>query len=180
MLAGKDGEHNLVIGQNCRYGKGAAGKGFADGDHIRADALVVAGEHFACAADAGLYLIGNKKDIVLVAEVIAGLEVAVRRDIYAGLSLDGLYQHCAHLVAFFFQDLAEGVNIVVGDLDEARCERPVLGIAVRIRRHCDDGDGPSVEVAVAHDDEGLVLRDALYLVTPAACKLQCRLNGLSA
>ena len=180
MLAGADGEHDLVVGEDGGNGQGAAGEGLADGDHVRAHAFVVAGEQLAGAADAGLDLVGDEQHVVRVAQVEAFLEVALVRDIDAGFALDGLHDHGADLVALFVQDLPQRLGVVIGNVDETGREGPVLAVAVRVAGHRDDGDGAAVEVAVGHDDEGLVLRDALHLVAPAAGQLEGRLDGLGA
>ncbi len=71
-------------------------------------------------------------------------------------------------------------DVVVRDHIEARGVRSESFAAVRVRAGADDGDGAPVEIAFAHDDAGLVARDALALVAPFAGQLQRGLHGLGA
>ena len=138
---------------------------------------MVAGEQLAGAADARLHLVGDEQDVVRVAQVVAFLEIALVRDIDAGFTLDGLDDHGANLVTLLVQHFAQRLGVVIGNVDETGREGSVLGIAVRVVGHGDDGDGPAMEIAVRHDDEGLVLGDALHFVTPAAGQLEGCLDG---
>src|SRR5207302_10545043 len=57
----------------------AAAQGFRCHDEIGLDAVTLAGEHRAGAAEAGLHLVGDEEDSVVVAEIDENLEVVRRR-----------------------------------------------------------------------------------------------------
>ena len=141
---------------------------------------MVAGEHLAGTGDTRLHLVGDEEHVVRVAEVVAFLDIAIVRHIDAGLALDGFHDHGADLVAFLVEDFLQRFRVVVRDFDEARGERTVVVVAVRIVRHGDDGDGAAVEIAVTHNDQGLVLRNAFDHVTPAAGQFQGGLHRFGA
>ena len=65
VIAGPEDAHHLAVGQHGRDRVEPAGERLADGDHVRAHALVIAGEQPAGAAQAGLNLVGDEQDIVL-------------------------------------------------------------------------------------------------------------------
>ena len=88
MLAGLNGQHDLVVGQDCRDGKDAARKGLADGYNVGTDALMVAGEHTSGTSDTGLDLVRDEQDVVLLAEVVALFQIAVVWHVDSGLALD--------------------------------------------------------------------------------------------
>ena len=72
------------------YTVGRATQGFAEDEDVRTDALVVACQHLAGAGNAALHLVGHEEDVVLLADVIAFLQVAFVGDVHASLALDGL------------------------------------------------------------------------------------------
>ena len=68
----------------------AAGERLRGGDQVRDDAVVLAREHRAGPAEAGLDLVGDEHDAVLVSELLDRLEVPGRRHDEAALALDRL------------------------------------------------------------------------------------------
>ena len=90
VLAGLNGQHDLVVGQDCRDGEHTAREGLADGDHVGTDALMVAGKHASGASDTGLDLVSDEQDLVLLAEVVTLLQIAVVGHVDSGLALDRL------------------------------------------------------------------------------------------
>ena len=100
---------------------------------------------------------------------------AIIGHIYTSFTLDGFHEETAH--HRILQCLRKSVNIVVGDLDESRGERAETCVCIGINGEGDDGDGTTVEVAVAHDDLGLVLGKTFLVVTPTAAEFKSRLVG---
>ncbi len=115
---------------------------------------------------------------MLVADVIAFLQIALVGDVHAGLALDRLDEETGNLVAVLLQHLLQRVGVVVGYADETGSHRAVVGIALRVVAHSDDGDGAAVEVAFAADNHNLVVLDAFLDDAPAAGQLQGCLVGL--
>ena len=68
VVAGPEDAEDLARGQDGGDGVHAAGEGFAQGDHVRADTLVLAGQELARAAQARLDFIGNHQHVVPAAE----------------------------------------------------------------------------------------------------------------
>ena len=69
------------------------------------------------------------------------------------------------------------VGIVVGDAQEAGSHGTVVGIALGVVAHSDDGDGAAVEVTLAADNLHLIVGDAFFHHAPAAGQLQASLVG---
>ena len=63
-------------------------------------------------------------------------------------------------------------GVVVGDSDETRGHGAIVGIALGVVAHSDDGDGTAVEVAFAAYNHYLFVLNAFLDNTPAAGKLQ--------
>ena len=180
VLAGLDVEHDVVVGQHGADRHHAATEGLAQNDDVGTHTLVVAGQHLAGAGNAALHLVGHEQNVVFLADVVALLEVALIGDIDARLALDGLQQETSHLGAVLGQHLLQRVGIVVGDAQETGGHGAVVGVALGVVAHGDDGDGAAVEVALAADNHHLVVGDALLHHAPATGQLQSRLVGLGA
>ena len=118
-----------------------------------------------------------KQHVVLVAQVEALLQVAIVGHEDASLSLDGLGNKGAHLVAIFVEGTAQGLHVVIRNTDEARRQRTILGVGAGVVAHGDDGHGAAMEVAVAADDFDLIVADAFLHGTPTASQLQGSLNA---
>ena len=68
----------------------AAGERFGDGDEVGLDAGILDAEHLAGAREAGLHLVGDQQDAVLVADRAQRLEQFGRRRMEAALALHRL------------------------------------------------------------------------------------------
>ncbi len=114
---------------------------------------------------------------MLVADVIAFLQIALVGDINAGLALDGFEQETGNGVAVFLQHALKGIGVVVGDADETGSHGTVVGVALGVVAHSDDGDGAAVEVAFAADDLHVLILDTFLHHAPAASQLEAGLVG---
>src|SRR5690606_673590 len=68
----------------------AAAETLGHGDQVRLDAGMLDREHPAAAAEAGLYLVGDQQDAVLVAGFAQAAQEVRRRRVEAALPLDRL------------------------------------------------------------------------------------------
>ena len=141
---------------------------------------MVAGQHFACAANTALHLVGHEEHVVLLADVVALLQVAFIGDVNASLALDGFQQETGDFVAFLLKHFLKSIGVVVGDADEAGSHGAVVGVALGVIAHGDDGDGTAMEVAFAAHDFHLVVRDTFFDDTPTAGELEARFVGFRA
>ena len=177
VLAGAEHAEDVLVGDDRGDRDDAAAERLAEDVDVGDDALVVAGEGLAGAAEAGLDLVGGEQHVVLGAEVADAAQVAVRRDDHAALALDRLDQDRDGVGVDRGLDRGQ---VAVGDGDEAGRERAEAVAGVGVVGEADDGGGPAVEVAGGDDDLGLVGGDALDLVAPLAGDLDRGLDGLGA
>ena len=178
VLAGQDVEHDVVVGQTGTDGQHATTESLTQDDNVGAHTVVLRAEHASGAGNTRLHLVGNEQHVVLVAQVEALLQVAIVGHEDAGLALDGLGDESAHLLAILVESFLKRLGIVIGNADEARRQRTVLGIRTGVVTHGDDRHGASVEVALAADNLNLVVLDAFFHSAPAASQLQGRLYAL--
>ena len=178
VLTGLDVEHDVVIGKASRDRQHTTTQSLAQDDDVGTDAVVLAAQHLACTGDTGLHLVGDEQHVVLVAQVVAFLQIAIIGHKHASLALDGLDDEGCYLLAIFLESVLKGLGVIVGDADEAWGERAVVGIRAGVVAHGDDGDGASVEVALAADDLHLFVVNTFLDRTPTTCQLQRGLNGL--
>ena len=103
-----------------------AGDALGRGDQVGDDALVLAGEPGAGAAEAGLDLVGDEQDAVLAAELDERRQVARAGDDEAALALDGLDHDGGHVVgADLGADVVDGLG--GGRSAARRRRRPASG-----------------------------------------------------
>ena len=178
MLTRFDIQHDIIVGQHGAHGHHATAEGLAEDKDVGTHILVVAGQHLTRTGDTALHLVGHEQHIVFLADIIAFLQVAIVRHIDAGLTLDGFEQEARHLLAVFSEAFLQRVGIVVGNAQEAGGHGTIVGVALGVVAHGDDGDGAAVEVTLAADDFHLVVGDAFFHHTPTAGQLQTCLVGL--
>jgi len=143
---------------------------------VPAYGFVLAGQHPPGAAEAGLHLVRDQQHAALRTDLPGRLQVAGGGDHDSRLALDRLHQERADVVVL--ERALQRGHVVVGDLDQPRGVGTEAGPAVGIGAGRDDGDGAAVEVALAHHDLRLAVRDALLLVGPLAGQLEGGLDGL--
>ena len=177
VVAGVEEAEDLARAEHGGDGIEAAGERLADDEHVGLDALVLVGEELAGAAEAGLDLVGDEQDAVLLADGGGVFEEAVGRHEDAGLALDGLDEEGGGVGR---DGGAQGGGIAEGDDLEAGREGAEAVAVLRVGGEADDGDGAAVEVVGADDDLGLIFRHALDLVGPLAGELEGGLDGLGA
>jgi len=144
-------------------------------DGVKPDAVVLIGEGLARASEARLDLVGDEQDLVLPAEGGGLLQEALGRDVDARLALYRLHQEGAGVGRDGF---LESLGIAEGDDLEAGGKGAEAVLVGFLGAEAHDGGGAAVEVVGADDDLGLVLPDALYLLTPLAGGLDGGLYGL--
>ena len=116
VLARLEDAEDLPVGHDRRDRVAAAAQGLADDDHVGPHALVLAGEELARAAEAGLDLVGDEEDVVLLADLGGLPEEPVGRDEDAGLGLDGLDQEGGRVRR---DGLFQGLGVAEGNDGEA-------------------------------------------------------------
>ena len=79
---------NFIGGADNSHRQITAGESFTDGHDIRGDTGMVAGEHFACSAEAGSNFVGNQKYAVFITELTQLLQVERRIDTHACAALN--------------------------------------------------------------------------------------------
>jgi hypothetical protein len=131
VLAGGEKAHQGFVGQDGRDRVEAARESLADDGHIRPHALMLSGEELAGAAQAGLDLIQDEQDILLLAEFRDLLEVAGWGDQHAAFALDGLEHDGAGVGG---DGLFERGKVTVFDGDEAGCEGSEIVLVVLVAR----------------------------------------------
>ena len=176
VLARLDGEHHLVAGQHRRHRQHSTRQRLAEDEHVGLDAVVVAAEHAAGAAEAGLHLVGDEEGAVLATEGLGTGEVAGLGDDDAGLALDGLHHEGGD--GGVLQGGLEGAEVVVGDEVEVGEKGAEVGRGRLVGGRGDGGQSAAPEVAGSEDHSRLVGRDALHLVRPLARQLDGRLATL--
>ena len=92
MLAGLEHAEHVAVADDCRHRHDAAAERLAEHVEVRHDALVVAREGAAGAAEAGLDLVGGEEDVLAGADLADAAQVALGRDDHAALALDRLDQ----------------------------------------------------------------------------------------
>jgi hypothetical protein len=157
----------------------------AEDDHVRLDVVPLITEHLSGPAKTSLDLVTNQEHVVLLAEFGALCEVSVIRDEDTSLSLNRLNQERSRLLSVSLEGLFQVANVVVANHaaivvgSNTLKERTKANSALRVGRHGNDTQGPSVEVSVNGQDPGLAIWDLLDLVSPLASELQSSLNSLS-
>ena len=91
VLAGLEGQHDLVAREHGRDRVDAAAERLAQDDNVRLDALVVAREHLAGACQAGLDLVRDEEDVALAAQLRSAPQVPGVGHDHAGLALNRLH-----------------------------------------------------------------------------------------
>lgn len=186
VLTGLDDEHHLVVGEDSRDRVDTSGEGLAKQKDIGLDVVVVNAEHLSGTGKTGLDLVGDQEDVVLLAELGDLLEVAIVGDHDTSLTLNGLDQEGADVLAVVLEDVLEVLDVVVADgaaglgadganVGEVRTESETC---VGVGRHGNDSDSASVEVLSAGENDGLALGDVLLKVAPLAGELDGSLDGL--
>ena len=177
VLAGLEQAEDLAVRDHGRQRHDAAAERLAEHVDVGLDALAVAGERRAGAAQARLDLVGDHQHAAARGDLTHLRQETLRRHDHAGLALDGLEQHGHGVVV---DGGLDGVGVPERNVYEARGvggER-LAGVLVVAER--DDRRGTAVEIALHHDDLGPALGDALGFVPPLAGGLDRGLDGLDA
>ena len=169
--------HDLVIGDDGRYGEDAAAERLAEAHDVGAGVFVLPGEALARPAEAGLDLVADEEHLVPGTDFADLPQIACGRNVDAGFALDGLDDDGDRVGS---DALRDGVGVAVGDLREAGQVRPVIDERIWVGRHRDDGDRPTVEIVLGADDVLGPILDAFDLDAPAARGLERGLDRLGA
>ena len=89
MVAGNQGLGRFAPRQARADGEAAA-EGFGGGENIGNDAVMLIGEPFAGASDAGLDFVEDQQGVVLVAEGAGGFQIRLVGGVDAAFALDRL------------------------------------------------------------------------------------------
>mmetsp|Transcript_16859 Transcript_16859/g.43198 ORF Transcript_16859/g.43198 Transcript_16859/m.43198 type:complete len:298 (-) Transcript_16859:104-997(-) len=140
---------------------------------------MIASQHFASSGKPGLDLISNEQSLVLVQQSLCLAQIPIIRDDHAGLALNWLH-HKGHNVGVRLQLCLQGIQVVVRDGLKPRHERAESCVAAWICGRGDSSERTSPEVILGKQHLCLVFRDALDVISPAPCQLQCSLAALHA
>ena len=143
-----DREHDPARRQHARDGVHAAGDGLAEQDHVRLDAAPLVAQQLAGAGDAGLDLVADEQDVVLLAQLLHFAQVAVRRHDDACFALDRLDDEGGCARAVCFESCGEARRVVEEDFlarsrtdgAEVGDEGAVVDARLGVGRHCDGGE----------------------------------------
>ncbi len=175
MITRREYAHDVAPREKQGYRQDAAAERLAQNQAVRVHVLVFTRQQFPGPAEAGLYLIGNQQDVMLAAQLGCSSEITLRRNDDTALSLDRLHQESRRIVV---DRRFERRNIAIVDEPESGRERAEPLLILGLIGHRDDRDRAAVEVVLAGDDLGLVLRDALDRVGPLAGGLDRGLDRL--
>lgn len=115
MSARLNDQHDLLAAENGADGVHASGDGLAESDNVGLDAGPLGAEQTAGSADAGLDLITDEEDVVLLAKSVHLGQVVVVGNDNTGLALDGLNDEGGGVLSMGLQDLFQVGHIVVTD-----------------------------------------------------------------
>ncbi len=136
---------------------------------------MLAGEELAGASESGLDLVADQQGLVLTAQLVEALEIALGWNDDPALALDRLDEDPDHVGV---HRVAGRLEIPVGQQREARREGTEAVAVLRVVGEADDRRGATVEVAGEDQDLGLAVRHALDLVAPLARGLDRGLHRL--
>ena len=200
-----DTEHDVFVRENSGDGIDTAGDGFAQEHDIRPDPGVLDTEKLASSCDTcaegkrtamarcrrflrhtSLDLVADQKHVVLGAKFPDLLQVFIVRDNDTGFSLNRLHQEGSNLVAVRLESDLKVFGVVVPDWPpsegahwaDAGKIRSVVVAGFGIGRHGNRGKSAAVEIFGHGQDNRLVLRNTLNLVTPLACNFEAGLDRL--
>ena len=177
VLAGTDDPEDVLVRDDGREGQDAAAQRLAEQVHVGHDALAVAREGRADAAETRLDLVGDEEDVVPRADLAHRREVALRRDDDARLALDRLEEHGGGLGRDGGLDRS---GVAVRHRDEPGRERAEVGARLRVVAEAHDRGRAAVEVAVRDDDGRGIRSHALDPVRPRARDLDAGLDRFGA
>mmetsp|Transcript_16167 Transcript_16167/g.47982 ORF Transcript_16167/g.47982 Transcript_16167/m.47982 type:complete len:251 (+) Transcript_16167:485-1237(+) len=180
VLAGLDGQHDLMRSQHGRHGQHAARQRLAQHDEVGLGAVVVTGKLGATAPEAALDLVSDQEHLVPGAQLLDLAQIAFWRHDDPGLPLDGLHHKCRDVGAVPFQLGLQRGQIAVGDVAETGHEWPETCGRAGVVRRADGGQCPAPEVVRREQDPCLTSRDALDVVSPAPRELDRRLATFDA
>ena len=145
--AGVEQVGEVGAGEAGAEGKAAA-KRLGQGEHIGLDAKLLPGEEGAGAAHAGLHLVHQEQEVVLLAERSDAFDELGRGGDDAALGLDGLEHDGDGLIREGGLDGGEVVVIGIGKADGHRVEALLDLLLGGGRAH---GQGPAVEALIEGD-----------------------------
>lgn len=201
-----DGEHDFLLAENSRDRVHATTDSLAEKDKVGLDTTPFVAQHLASASNSSLNLVTDHQDVVLVAQLTHFSEVVLIRHDDTCFTLNGLDQESGSVLAVLLKHLLEICNVVVADwLVVGRVAGANVGqvgtVVVSGLGVSGHGDGcelhcvlasaqkqhavlwcaycSTVEVLLRGEDPGLILRNALDLVSPFACNLDGSLHSLS-
>ena len=172
----EDAQH-LASRQDRRDGVVASRQRLGDDHHVGLDVFPLVREQAAGAAEPRLDLVEDQQHVVPLADLLGLLEVSGGRDDDAGLALYGFDEKRRRVRG---DGRFERRRVAEGDDPEPRRQRTEAVLVLGRAREADEADRAPVEVALAGDDLGLIVRDALDRVAPLSGGLQRRLHRLGA
>lgn len=177
MIAGLKELHDVLPREEQGNRQQPAAQGLAQDQAVGAHILVLAVEQFPRTSQPGLDLVDEQQHVMRPADLGAARQVAGRRHDDPALALDGFYQEGRGVGV---NGLVQGLGVAERDAPETGRERSESVPVLRDGGEADDGDGATMEVIVANDDLGAVLRHPLDPVGPFAGGLERGFHRLGA
>lgn len=115
VSAGLNNKHDFLAAHDSTDGVHAARDGLAQSYHVRFDASPLGAEHATSSANAGLDLVTDEQDVVLLAEIVDLLQVVLIGDHDTSLTLNRLDQEGSGILAMSLENLLEVSNVVESD-----------------------------------------------------------------
>lgn len=115
VSSGLNNQHNLLAAEDGTDGVHASGDGLAESDNVGLDAGPLGAEKSAGTANAGLNLVADEEDVVLLAESVDLGQVVFVGDNNTSLTLNGLNDESGGVLAMGLQNLLQVGHVVVTD-----------------------------------------------------------------
>ena len=166
----------VTIRENCGDWIETASQCLADDDDVRSDVFVFEGEQLSAPPKSGLDFVGDKENIVLLAQTGRFVQISLRWDDNTSFTLDWFYKKSGSVAV----DLRSQIfDVSIADDWEARCVWPEAKTVLLVCRETDNCCRAAVKIPLGTDNLGLVLRNPLYGVPPFANRLDCCFDSLA-
>ena len=131
---------------------------------------MIAGQEFSCTCYTGLYFVGNKKNIVFLAQIICFRKVSCIRHKYAGFALYRFNKETCNI--FVSKCIFECSKVVVRNGYKTGSERPKSCIRIRIGRHGYNSYSAAMEITFTNNNLSFSIFNTFHLISPFTAKFQ--------
>mmetsp|Transcript_243 Transcript_243/g.711 ORF Transcript_243/g.711 Transcript_243/m.711 type:complete len:286 (-) Transcript_243:171-1028(-) len=171
--------HYLTISKSATHRVGTTRESLSEESNIGTSTVPLLGENAASTAEASLNLIGDQKDVVLLAESMTLGEVVLLRYDHTTLTLDRLNDETRDVLVMLFEDALQSLNVVVRNVMNVRNKRTETLTALRIVAQRYRSQCATMEATLGTDNSSTSFFDALLHVAPLASNLETSFDSLS-